>query len=999
MLPSHDNFLCILLKCKRERSLGHLRRLHHLISDSNTTFEALGNYFVPAFIECGCVQSALEVFDKLHYKNEYSWTSLIQAHTNSGDASLAFKFYARMLEEQVLPNSFTFVVLLRACVHLKCIVKGRELHCEAVKEGYELDQFVASILVDLYAKCGSLSDAQDVFSELKERDTVLWTAMIAGYSEHGFGEDALKCFRQMQDEKIPRDAGTYVCILKACSSLEDIVTGEEIHKEVTVSGFNENPFLGNTLVYFYARVRKHEEAHTVFNRLSSHDVVTWNALLAGYSENKRSEQVLASLDQMRKEGKFSPNAVTLSCSLKACCSGSQAIDIGRGLHSEVLKKGYESEVVVGNTLVDMYSKCGFLTEAMWVFDNLAIQDIISWNTIFSAYAEHGLGMEGMNFYERMKSEHVSPTLITFVSSLKACGLQGLIDAGFILHTDITLYGLEKEIQVGNTLVDLYAKCGWLRESRKAFEDIGIHDVVSWNVLIAGYAERRLGEEVVSCFKAMQQEGVPPDALTYVFILKSCGDANLFEKCQKIHAEIATDGLEVESQVASSMLVLYSKCGMLLEAEEVFKTIPDRDVVCWTALISGHTEYGSGKEAVNYFHKMFMDGVSPNHFTYVYVLKACSKLKNIESCREVHSFIIKKGYEKDPFLCSALVDMYSKAGFLDDAHVLVLHLNVQDVVSWTALISGYAEHGSCEEALSCFEQLQHEGVFPDIILWNAILLVYSEKGEYEVVFGLYSQMQEQGVAPDSAMFVSILKACSGPAALEIGKKLHAIAFRGREEVKNPILMNAFIDMYGRCGSMKDAQQVFDALPVVDITSWNSICSGYARQGEIDLVVRSYHGMVQDGIQPDGFSFLNLLTACTHAGLVHEGCHCFQAMIKEYGIGPNIKHQTCLIDLFGRAGQLDEAVVAVENMPFEPDFVVWSAVLTACRKWGDVDLGRHSFDNALKSEEKNTGAFIMMYNIYSDAQMWAKAMEIHAMRAASWDNLNEATGQVRPGSQRQ
>ncbi|KAH7284783.1 hypothetical protein KP509_34G070400 [Ceratopteris richardii] len=502
--------------------------------------------------------------------------------------------------------------------------------------------------------------------------------------------------------------------------------------------------VGNALIDLYAKCGFLLKAQEFFDTLKVLNVVTWNALLAGYSENKRSEQVLASLDQMRKEGKFSPNAVTLSCSLKACCSGSQAIDIGRGLHFEVLKKGYESEVVVGNTLVDMYSKCGFLTEAMWVFDNLAIQDIISWNTIFSAYAEHGLGMEGMNFYERMKSEHVSPTLITFVSSLKACGLQGLIDAGFILHTDITLYGLEKEIQVGNTLVDLYAKCGWLRESRKAFEDIGIHDVVSWNVLIAGYAERRLGEEVVGCFKAMQQEGVPPDALTYVFILKSCGDANLFEKCQKIHAEIATD--------------VYSKCGMLLEAEEVFKTIPDRDVVCWTALISGHTEYGSGKEAVNYFHKMFMDGVSPNHFTYVYVLKACSKLKNIESCRE-------------------------------------------DVVSWTALISGYAEHGSCEEALSCFEQLQHEGVFPDIILWNAILLVYSEKGEYEVVFGLYSQMQEQGVAPDSAMFVSILKACSGPAALEIGKKLHAIAFRGREEVKNPILMNAFIDTYGRCGGKR------------------------------------------------------------------------------------------------------------------------------------------------------------------------------------------------------
>ncbi|KAI5075852.1 hypothetical protein GOP47_0009928 [Adiantum capillus-veneris] len=986
-LPSHDNFLCILLKCKQERSLEHLRRLYRIISNDDTIFEALGNYFIPAFVVCGSLPCACHAFDRLLYKNEYSWTSLIQAHIDNGETSTAFILYERMQSECVFPNGFTFVALLRACVQLKCIDKGRELHAEVAKEGYEMDQFVGSILVDLYAKCGSLEDAKEVFDELKVRDTVLWTAVIAGYTEQGFAEEALKCFQQMQADGVPRDAGTYVVILKACSSVEAVARGQEIHCEATANGLNDNPFVANTLLYFYATCRCLAEAQAVFDKLSSPDAVAWNSLVAGYSENKLGNQGLLQLEQMRREG-TSPNAVTLSCSLKVC-SSLQAIDKGQELHTEVLKKGYENEVVVGNTLVDMYSKLGFLTEALLLFDNLSNRDIVSWNTIFAAYAEHGLGDGEMVFYNQMISEGVIPSYITFICGLKACGSAGVINGGFQLHNDIILFGLESNIQVGNTLIDMYGKCGWLKESQKTFDERGVHDVVSWNVLIAGYAERRLDEEVWGCFRSILQQGVSPDALTYIYVLKACGDPGAFEKCQEIHAEIAKDGLESESQVASSLVVLYSKCGILSEAKEVFETISNRDVVSWTALIGGYADFGFGREALNCFRKMFADGVSPNCFTYVAGLRACSLLGDIQYGQEMHSEISKKGYEKSPFICSSVVDMYSKCGFLKEAHELMLQRNVRDLISWTALISGYAEHGSCEEVLSCFEQLQQEGLSPDLVLWNAVVLAYAQKGEYEAAFKFFTQMQEQGISPDSAIFANIFKACGDPAALQVGRKLHVMIYRGGQEIKEGVLMNAVIDMYGRCGSMADAQEVFDVMAFRDLASWNALCLGYARQGESDLVFRLYHRMRQDDILPDGFSFLNLLTVCSHAGLVNEGCDCFEAMIEEFGISPTIKHHTCLIDLFGRAGQLDEAVVAVKKMPLEPDFVVWSAILSACRKWGDVELGRQSFNSAVKLEEMNTGAFVMMYNIYSEAQMWAEAMEIHAMRMESRQKSSETT----------
>eukprot|EP00246_Nothoceros_aenigmaticus_P010396 TRINITY_DN2687_c2_g1_i1.p1 TRINITY_DN2687_c2_g1~~TRINITY_DN2687_c2_g1_i1.p1 ORF type:complete len:349 (-),score=51.78 TRINITY_DN2687_c2_g1_i1:471-1484(-) len=270
--------------------------------------------------------------------------------------------------------------------------------------------------------------------------------------------------------------------------------------------------------------------------------------------------------------------------------------------------------------------------------------------------------------------------------------------------------------------------------------------------------------------------------------------------------------------------------------------------------------------------------------------------------------------------------------------------------------------------------------PNVVAWTSMILGYAQdRGERALQ--LYAQMQQAGVVPNARTYVSALKACGSVAGLEKGQEIHSQILNSGLEVTHSFVMSSLIDMYCKCGSMVDAQQVFDSSPTRDIVAWSALIAGYAHQGEINLVLDMFKRMKHEGIQPDGITFLGVLTACSNTGCVDGGQKYFESMIGDYGISATMEHYTCMVDLFGRAGHLAKAMEVVKAIPFHPDSAVWKCVLGACRKWKNVALGKQAFDCAVRLDNGDAATYVLMENIYSDAHMWLESNEIHALRAKS------------------
>lgn len=726
------------------------------------------------------------------------------------------------------------------------------------------------------------------------------------------------------------------------------------------------------------------------SRSSQMNEFSWTALISKHTRSGQGRQALRIYEEMRDSG-VQPTTYTYVAALKAC-SILQDLESVRHIHAHVVQSGMESDAFVGAKLVDVYVKCKSLAEARNVFEKIRRPDVVLWTAMILGYAHMDEGTLALKLYEQMQSEGVAPDARAFIGALKACrslasseqenrqdgrGLKArCLRQLRSIHADIVKSGCESSLFVGNLLVDVYAKCGCLAEASSFFEAMPHRDVVSWNALIFGYSNMEMGKEALDLYDRMQNEGVVPDDRTYVAALKACsilagaenGDEadgmmlvkrHWLKQVQTIHSDISRSGCESTMFVGTMLVDAYAKCGSVVDARRVFEMMPRRDVLSWNALILGHAQVNEGECSLQLYAEMQREGVVPNDRTFVCVLKACSSLagqedwevshgkhlkeRSLQHVRRIHSDVLEKQCESDLFVGTMLVDAYAKCGSLPDARRIFELMPKRDVVSWNAMILGYAQMEQGDSALQ-----------------------------------LYTRMQLEGVAQDDRTYVAALLACGSMAGVEKGRDIHAELAKTGSVTRDAFLASSLIDMYGKCGSMLEAQQLFDALPTRNVVTWSALIAGYARQGDCDLVFDLFQTMTQEGIEPNGVTFVSLLAACSHSGLVDKGEKYFQAMTADYCITPALKHYTCMVDLLGRAGEVDKAMAMVQAMPFQPDGAVWETVLGACKKWGNVELGRLAFECALKLDRNDAAAYVLMSNIYAASQMWDEAREIQTMR---------------------
>eukprot|EP01018_Ginkgo_biloba_P034752 Gb_24816 [translate_table: standard] len=432
-----------------------------------------------------------------------------------------------------------------------------------------------------------------------------------------------------------------------------------------------------------------------------------------------------------------------------------------------------------------------------------------------------------------------------------------------------------------------------------------------------------------------------DSSTYAYLLQECVNKKALPEGKLVHAHVTEKGFMPDRFLGNTLVNMYAKCGSLVDARRVFDQTPERNVVSWTVMIAAYVRYGYADEALTLFYEMLREGIQPNQFTFATILPACANLAAVEHGKKIHEEVIRGEFQSDIFVGSALVDMYVKCRNVENARHVFDKMPHRDVVSWTAMIAGYAQNGNGEEAIK-----------------------------------LFRQMQMAGVKPDSDTFAIVLPACANLAALEQGKEIHEVIIRSGYQY-NVFVCSALVDMYAKCGSIENARHVFDQMPQQDVVAWNAMIVGYAMHGCGKEALRLFGQMQHSGTKPDHVTFVGVLSACCHAGLVDMGWQFFECMSRYYHITPTIEHYGCMVDLLGRAGYLDEAQDFINKMPIEPDAVVWGCLLGACRIHTNIELGECVAERLFELDPKDAAPYVLLSNIYAAAGRWDDIEKVRIM----------------------
>ncbi|XP_039117501.1 pentatricopeptide repeat-containing protein At1g15510, chloroplastic [Dioscorea cayenensis subsp. rotundata] len=624
-------------------------------------------------------------------------------------------------------------------------------------------------------------------------------------------------------------------------------------------------------------------------------------------------------------------------SLLRLCEWKRALPQGSRLYSHISSSDILLSVALGNALLSMFVRFGNLLEAWSVFGKMIERDVFSWNVMVGGHAKSGFFDEALDLYQRMIWSGMWPDVYTFPCVLRTCGGVPDLVRGREVHAHVFRFGSASEVDVLNALITMYAKCGQLVDARKVFDTMPRRDCISWNAMIAGFFENEKFYDGLELFLMMRNHSVEPDLMTVTSVISASGWLCDVSLGKEIHGYAVKGGFSVDVSVQNSLIQMYASFGNLHQAQKIFLRMESKDVVSWTAMISGHEKNGLPEKSLEIFDQMKRADVSPDEVTLASVLSACATLGRVDVGVEVHELAKKKRLMPYTVIGNSLLDMYSKAKCVDKAMEVFRGMREKNVISWSSIISGFRINRRSFEALNYFRHMQ------------------------------------AFVEPNSVTLISTLSACAAVGALVWGKEIHAQALR-RAMGTEGFVPNAILDLYVKCGRMDYAWMQFNSLEEKDVVSWNIMMTGYAVRGHGDLAVDLFKRMEEKGVLPDEVTFIALLCACSRSGMVNQGWEYFDNMHKKYSITPSLRHYACMVDLLGRAGWLEEAQQFIKEMPIEPDAAIWGALLNGCRIHRQVDLGELAANYLFELDAQSVGYYVLLCNLYADSDRWDQVARV-------------------------
>lgn len=580
-------------------------------------------------------------------------------------------------------------------------------HCEAIKSSLITDTFISNKLISRYQKCKELGAALRVFDEMPHRDTASWNTVISGYVNSGSFFSAWEVLKSMKRFGFMFDAYTFGSTLKGVAASRGLRCGIQVHSNVVKMGFDENVYANSALLDMYAKCSRVDDANKVFRHMKERNAVSWNALIGGFAEMGNLGRCLKLfrgmvIESVRVDDATFAPILTLLCEV-------DSYELARQIHGNIMKRGLEHEITLLNATITAYAECGSIGDSKKVFDNAeAYRDLVTWNSMLAAYLEHGLEECGFRIFLDMMRLRLKVDAYTCSTIISACSGNANKSLGKSLHCLVIKRGLEQATQVSNALISMYLKCDNqnMEAALRVFEHIGAKDHCSWNTILTGLSQNGMSENALRVFQQMHLNYVIIDQYAFSAVLRSCSDLATLNLGQQIHAMVLKSGLEEYEYVASALIFMYSKCGIIEDAKQSFEASRKESSVTWNSVIFAYAQHGQGKVALDLFYLMTKRNVKLDHVTFVAALTACSHIGLVEE-----GLNLLKSMESDygvrpqmeNYACA--VDLLGRAGRLMEAKELVDDMPFQpDEMVLKTLLGACRACGDIELAAKVAENL-------------------------------------------------------------------------------------------------------------------------------------------------------------------------------------------------------------------------------------------------------------------------------------------------------
>ncbi|XP_065870100.1 pentatricopeptide repeat-containing protein At2g39620 [Euphorbia lathyris] len=831
-----------------------------------------------------------------------------------------------VLPSDAIKNCPNYLHLLASCKNPSSLL---QLHAVLIVSGLQNDHSTNTHLLKSYISFQKCEFARFLFDSMPYHTVRLYNSMIRAYASSKNHQEAIKMYHRMLNEGVKPDKYTFTFVLKACTGALEFKEGVLIHRDIAFRGLECDVFVGTALVDMYCKLGYLESAREVFVKMPEKDVITWNAMILCLSQSVDPQEALGFVKSMQSVG-LDPDVVTI-VNLVPAVSTLGDIYTCRAIHCYVIRKGFDA--IVSDGLIDMYSKCGYVDMASQIFKQMKDKSEISWRTMMSGYAHNDCFFEVLELFDCMKRENHKLGKTSVATALLAAAEMRDSVRREEVHGFARQEGVDSDVLIATSLITMYAKFGDLDRAKQVFQGIKEKDVVAWSAIIAVLFQSGYGEDALQLFQDMQKDCFKANEITLMSVIPACAEILCLRLGKSVHCYAVKANYDSDVLIGTALLSMYLKCGSFPSALTIFYRMPCKDIVTWNSLINGYGQTGDTYHAMEMFCKLQISEIKPDSGTMVGLLSLTCE-QDIGTC--IHGQIIKFGFDSYCHVTNALIDMYAKCGSLSTAEFLFMSTEfAKNDVSWNILIAGYVHNGHAEKAISAF-------------CW----------------------MKLQNFQPNLVTIVSVLPAVASLSALKEGMVLHAyiiqMGFRS-----NLHIGNSLIDMYAKCGQLHYSENMFHEMKNKNIVSWNVMLAAYAVHGQGNRAVELFSIMQTSHIGVDSLSFINVLSACRHAGLIDEGREIFDSMYKRHQLEPGLEHYACMVDLLGRAGLFDEILHLIKEMPLQPDAKLWGAILGACEMHSNVQLAEFALEHLVQLEPRNPNHHVALSNIYANSGKWEDA----------------------------
>ncbi|KAL8063806.1 hypothetical protein ABFX02_01G050700 [Erythranthe guttata] len=809
----------ILQLVMREPSISNAAMVHALAAKQG----ALGDLYVATslvtvYSRSKALTSSIALFGEVVDRDIVLWNAMMSACTENRAFRAAIDLFTKMVNQGVGFDPTTLVIVISAFSDLKNLRQGQIIHGMSITAGMLSDTVLSNSLIDMYSKCGDLTSSERMFSSVEFKDIVTWNSIISGcfYNSHPY--KSLLYFRHMASLENRADHMSISCAMAACTSLQEFDIGLAIHGWGIKLGYSESSYasVSNSLISFYFQLKDIDAIGSIFNGMGVKNAVSWNTMIKGFFLIGEAEEAFILLRDMQFAALIQPDIATMVTVIPFCAELVLPRE-GKAAHGFIVRREMASELSVVNCLINMYSKCGDIEKAEYLFSTMPKKDSVAWNTMIFGYAHNGKSLEARVLFKKMTGFCKNCTLPTLLAIVPSCDSPDSIRFGRSIHGWGIKLGFTSQLFALNSLIHMYISCDVPSAAFALFESISIRvDVISWNTIIVGCTQKGHFSEALRYFDSMRKASqIRFNPVTLVSVLSSCGNLGLSFQGKLTHGLALKTGISTHMRVQNSLVTMYGRLGDSESATSAFHLSEDRNLCSWNCAISAMSQNEDARRALDLFRSLDFE---PNEITLSTVLSACSHLGAVSVGKQIHAHVFRFRFERNIYISAALIDMYSNCGRLEVAERVFRSSPNKSVSAWNSLIMAYGSHSMGSKAIETFEAM----------------------------VGL-------GIRPTGGTFTSLLSACSHAGMVEEGRLYYECMLKEYGVVPCVEHRVCMVDILGRSGRIREAYDFVRELPEggEEAGVWGPLLSACGYYGEVEIGREVAE--VLFGLEPENVSY--------------------------------------------------------------------------------------------------------------------------------------------------